>query len=154
LAEQPPITVQSTQRWNVGARQMVVDSQGIMYAITISGLTVAPTAPATDLNRPQITSVVNSAGSQANPQPGGFITISGSNLASAATASAVPTPTILGGSCVTFNGTPAPLLQTAAGQILAQVPSNAAAGSNVVQVRSLDYAQSSDPVMITVSPAK
>ena len=54
LAEQPVITVQNTQRWNVGARQMVIDSQGTMYAITLSGLTVSPISPATDLNRPQV----------------------------------------------------------------------------------------------------
>ncbi len=152
LAEQPVITVTSTQRWNVGARQMVVDSQGIMYAITLSGLTVAPTAPATDLNRPAIQSVVNSADGSTNIQPGSFIAINGSSLGSTASATAVPTPTILGGSCVTFNGTAAPLLQTSAGQILAQVPANAGSGTNVVQVRSLDYAQSSDPMMLTITP--
>jgi uncharacterized protein (TIGR03437 family) len=123
-----------------------------MYAITLSGLTVAPTAPATDLNQPTIQSVVNSADGSTNIKPGSFIAINGSSLASSATASSVPTPTILGGSCVTFNGTAAPLLQTSAGQILAQVPANAGSGTNVVQVRSLDYAQSSDPMMITVAP--
>ena len=150
LAEQPPLTVLNTQRWNVGPRQMVVDSAGTMYAITLSGLTVAPTAPATDANRPQITRVVNSSDGSANIQPGSFITITGAALADAATANALPAPTVLGGSCVTFNNTTLPLLQTSSGQILAQVPQNVSAGANVVAVRSLALAQASDPMMVTV----
>jgi YVTN family beta-propeller protein len=150
LAEQPPLTVLNTQRWNVGPRQMVVDSAGTMYAITLSGLTVAPTAPATDANRPQITRVVNSSDGSTNIQPGSFITITGAALADAATANALPAPTVLGGSCVTFNNTTLPLLQTSSGQILAQVPQNVSAGANVVAVRSLALAQSSDPMMVTV----
>jgi uncharacterized protein (TIGR03437 family) len=130
---------------------MVVDSQGMMYAITLSGLTVAPTTPATDLNQPQITSITNSADGTTNLRPGGFIAINGSNLASTASATAVPAPTVLGGSCVTFNGIAAPLLQTSGGQMLAQVPANVTSGTNVVQVRSLDFAQSSPPTMVTVT---
>jgi hypothetical protein len=150
LAEQPPLTVLNTQRWNVGPRQMVVDSAGTMYAITLSGLTVAPTAPATDANRPQISSVVNSSDGSANIQPGSFITITGASLADAATANSLPAPTVLGGSCVTFNNTTLPLLQTSSGQILAQIPQAVSPGSNVVAVRSLALAQASDPMMVTV----
>jgi YVTN family beta-propeller protein len=150
LAEQPPLIVLNTQRWNVGPRQMVVDSAGTMYAITLSGLTVAPTAPATDANRPQITSVMNSSDGSANIQPGSFVTISGASLASGATANALPAPTVLGGSCVTFNNTALPLLQTSGGQILAQIPQNVSTGTNVVEVRSLALAQASDPTMVTV----
>ena len=150
LAEQPPLIVLNTQRWNVGPRQMVIDSTGTMYAITLSGLTVAPTVPATDANRPQITRVVNSSDGSTTIQPGSFITISGASLASAATANAVPAPTVLGGSCVTFNNTTLPLLQTSGGQILAQIPPNVSTGTNVVEVRSLALAQASDPMMVTV----
>jgi uncharacterized protein (TIGR03437 family) len=113
-------------------------------------LTVAPTAPATDANRPQITRVVNSSDGSTNIQPGSFITITGAALADAATANALPAPTVLGGSCVTFNNTTLPLLQTSSGQILAQVPQNVSAGANVVAVRSLALAQASDPMMVTV----
>jgi YVTN family beta-propeller protein len=150
LAEQPPLIVLNTQRWNVGPRQMVIDSTGTMYAITLSGLTVAPTVPATDANRPQITGIMNSSDGSTNIQPGSFITISGASLASAATANAVPAPTVLGGSCVTFNNTTLPLLQTSGGQILAQIPQGVSTGTNVVEVRSLDLAQASDPMMVTV----
>jgi hypothetical protein len=150
LAEQPPLIVLNTQRWNVGPRQMVVDSAGTMYAITLSGLTVAPTVPATDANRPQVTLVSNSSDGSTNLQPGSFVTINGASLASAATANALPAPTVLGGSCVTFNNTALPLLQASGGQILAQIPQNVSTGPNVVVVRSLALAQASDPIMVTV----
>ena len=38
-------------------------------------------------------------------------------------------------------------------QIVAQVPTNVLSGKNVVVVHSLDTAQSSTPVMVTVLPA-
>jgi uncharacterized protein (TIGR03437 family) len=53
---------------------------------------------------------------------------------------------------VTFGDIAVPLLQTAAGQILAQVPDSLTAGTQVVQVRSLATAQASDPVLVTVLP--
>ncbi len=81
---------------------------------------------------------------------GSFININGSGLASTAAASTVPAPTVLGGSCVTFNDVPLPLLSTSSNQIVAQVPTNIVSGTNVVVVHSLDNAQSSAPVMVTV----
>ena len=151
LAEQPPLTVTGTQRWNMTPRQMVVDSAGTMYAITLSGITVSPIAPATADNLPQVTSVVNSADGTTKITPGSFISITGSSLASVANATSVPAPTVLGGSCVTFNQTPVPLLSTSDGQILAQAPSSISPGINVVQVNSLDYAQQSAPMMVTIT---
>jgi YVTN family beta-propeller protein len=153
LAENPPVTVFGTQRWNVPARQMVADSAGTIYAITLSGLTVTPVTPQSDETRPQIAAargIVNSTDGSATVRPGSFITISGRNLAEAAAADSLPAPTVLGGSCITFNDFALPLLQTAAGQIQAQVPANISTGTNVVVVRSLATAQASDPVMISV----
>jgi uncharacterized protein (TIGR03437 family) len=63
----------------------------------------------------------------------------------------LPTPTVLGGSCVTFNDVALPLYQTAAGQISAMIPTNVTPGTNVVQVRSLANAQQSNTVVVTVS---
>src|SRR5260221_407967 len=153
LAENPVVTVFGTQRWNIPPRHLVADSAGTIYAITLSGLTVLPATPASDATKPTIAAtrgVVNSSDGSANIRPGSFITISGANLAEAAAADSVPAPTVLGGSCVTFNDFALPLLQTSRGQILAQVPENVSTGSNVVQVRSLGMAQASDPVMVTV----
>jgi uncharacterized protein (TIGR03437 family) len=94
---------------------------------------------------------VNADGS-ATIKPGSFINITGTNLASAATAQATPAPTVLGGSCVTFNNVPLPLLKSSPTQIVAQVPSNIVSGTNVVLVKSLDNAQASTPLMVTVQP--
>jgi hypothetical protein len=151
LAENPAVTVFGTQRWNVPSRQMVADSAGTVYAITLSGLTVTPVTAPGDDTRPQITGgVVNSSDGTANIRPGAFVTISGQNLADTAAADTLPAPTVLGGSCVTFNNFALPLLQTSSGQILAQIPATVSTGLNVVVVRSLAMAQASDPVMITV----
>jgi uncharacterized protein (TIGR03437 family) len=78
--------------------------------------------------------------------------VNGSNLASTATASTLPTPTVLGGSCVTFNDVALPLLQTSGGQIVAQISTAVTQGINIVQVRSLGTGQKSDPVQVTVQP--
>jgi uncharacterized protein (TIGR03437 family) len=130
---------------------MVADSAGTVYAITLSGLTVTPVTAPGDDTRPQITGgVVNSSDGTANIRPGAFVTISGQNLADTAAADTLPAPTVLGGSCVTFNNFALPLLQTSSGQILAQIPATVSTGLNVVVVRSLAMAQASDPVMITV----
>jgi uncharacterized protein (TIGR03437 family) len=83
-------------------------------------------------------------------KPGSFITLNGTNLASPGTADQLPAPVVLGGSCVTFSDTAIPLLQTAGGQISAQVPPGLQAGTYVVQVRSLATGQQSDPTVFTV----
>ena len=153
LAENPPVTVFGTARVNISPRQMVVDSAGTAYAITLSGVTVVPLASATGDTKPQLAAtrpVVNASDGTTNIRPGSFITISGKNLADSAVADTLPTPTVLGGSCVTFNDFALPLLRTASGQIQAQIPANVPTGTNVVQVRSLANAQASDPVTITV----
>ena len=48
----------------------------------------------------------------------------------------IPLPTVLGGTCVTFNDVAIPLFQTTSGQITGQIPDTVKAGQNVVQVRS------------------
>jgi uncharacterized protein (TIGR03437 family) len=94
--------------------------------------------------------IVNSSDGTTNIKPGSFITISGRNLASGATADTIPPPTVLGGSCVTFGDVSVPLLSTSAGQIQAQVPTTLPAGTQVVEVRSLATAQDSAPIVVTV----
>jgi hypothetical protein len=156
VAPENPITsVFGTQRRNVSPRQMVVDSNGVAYALTISGLSVIPTRTAT---RPVISSgargILNSQDGTPNFRPGSFITVNGTSLADASIADTLPAPTVLGGSCVVFNDVPLPLLQTSPGQISAQIPENLVRpGLNVVQVRSLATAQQSDPVVVTVQRA-
>ncbi|MBI4874824.1 MAG: hypothetical protein HY822_09360, partial [Acidobacteria bacterium] len=151
--ENPIYTIFGTQRINIPARQMVVDSQNTAYAITVSGVSVIPLTAA-GVARPQVTTgtrgVVNSTDGSPNFKPGAFITVNGANLAKAAVADQIPLPTVLGGSCVVFNDVALPLLQTSPAQISAQLPADVRPGVNVVQVRSLSTAQSSDPLVITV----
>jgi len=154
LAEQPVTSVFGTARVNVPPRQLAVDQQGTAYAVTLSGLTVIPLVPA-GATRPAIAAgpnaMVNAQTGASQVFPGSFVIISGSHLASTATAPELPVPLLLGGSCVTLGDLQLPLLQTASGQILAQVPDTAPTGNHVLRVRSLATGQSSDPVMVTVS---
>lgn len=158
VPENPVASVFGTTRFNANPRMMVVDSAGTTaYAITLSGLSVISLAPSGPTTQPTITpgakGVVNSTDGSSNISPGSFITVSGQNLASKATAGTVPPPTVLGGSCVTFGDVAVPLLSTASGQIQAQVPDTLLPGTQIVQVRSLATAQESTPVTITVLPA-
>lgn len=154
MPENPIFEVFGTTRQQMPPRQIVVDSAGNTYTITISGLSVVPLMPASSTTRPQITAgargIINSTDGTTSFKPGSFIAVNGSNLASAATADALPVPTVLGGSCVAFNDVALPLLQTSGGQILAQIPETVRPGLNVVQVRSLATAQQSDPIVVTV----
>ncbi len=155
-AENPRFTLLGTTRINASPRQMVVDSNYVAYILTISGLTVIPLTPS-GVQTPAVTTgtagIVNSTDGSQNIQMGGFININGSALASTGSATTVPPPTVLGGSCVTFNDVPLQLLKTSANQIVAQVPTTILSGTNVVVVHSLDTAQASAPVMVTVQNA-
>jgi YVTN family beta-propeller protein len=155
--ENPRFTLFGTARFNIPARSMVIDNDNVAYIITLSGLSVVPLTP-NGVATPQIATtaraIVSATDGTTNLKIGGVVNISGSNLASVATASQLPPPTVLGGSCVTFNDVALPLLQTASGQIQAQIPTTVTPGTNVVQVRSLATGQQSTPVNVTVqSPA-
>ncbi|HXK06536.1 MAG TPA: hypothetical protein VMS37_29335 [Verrucomicrobiae bacterium] len=157
VPENPVVNVFGTTRFNTVPRQMVVDSAGTTaYMITLSGLSVVSLAPSGNDTRPAIATaggIVNSADGTTKFGPGSFITITGTNLASPATADTIPPPTVLGGSCVTFGDIAVPLLVTSSGQIQAQIPDTLAPGTQVVEVRSLATAQDSDPVTVTVKAA-
>ncbi len=152
MPENPVFQVFGTSRQQVPPRLMAVDSQGNIYAITISGLSVVPSTPSGSATRPQIAAgaIRNSTDGTTAFKPGAFVTVTGANLASTATADTLPAPTVLGGSCVVFNDVALPLLQTSGGQMSAQIPDTVRPGLNVVQVRSLATAQQSDPIVVTV----
>jgi DNA-binding beta-propeller fold protein YncE len=158
VPENPVVSVFGTTRFNTNPRMMVVDSAGTTaYAITISGLSAISLAPTGNNTQPAISTgagaVVNSSSAGAAITPGSFVTIAGKNLAATATASTLPPPTVLGGSCVTFGDIALPLLSTSSGQIQAQVPATMLPGTQVVEVRSLATAQDSAPALITVKAA-
>jgi YVTN family beta-propeller protein len=153
VPENPPVSVFGATRQPTPPRQMVVDAQGTAYAITISGLSVIPMHPSSAATAPSLSAsqpIVNSVDGTNKFQPGSFVTINGSSLASAAVASSLPTPTVLGGSCVVMNNVAIPLLQTSSGSIAAQIPASMRAGQVVMSVRSLATAQASTPVVVTI----
>ncbi len=153
--ENPAFSVFNSTRTNMPPRQMVVDANGTAYAITLSGLSVIPTTSTNASTLPALASsraILNSNTGAAAITPGAFLTITGTNLASSATATSLPTPTVLGGSCVLVDNVAIPLLSTSPTQIQAQLPANILSGSNVLQVRSLDRAQRSTPMIISVQP--
>jgi YVTN family beta-propeller protein len=153
VPENPAVSVFGSTRQPTPPRQMVVDAQGTAYAITISGLSVIPLAPSSAATTPALSAtqpIINSLDGTANFTPGSFVTINGSSLASLAVANTLPTPTVLGGSCVVMNNVAIPLLETSSGSIAAQIPATMRAGEVVMEVRSLATAQSSSPVVVTI----
>jgi uncharacterized protein (TIGR03437 family) len=95
--------------------------------------------------------VVNSANFQAAVSPGELVAIMGKGLAASATASGSPLPTILGGACVTFNGSPLNLLATSDAQINAQLPLGLAAGRYPLVVHFLTGQTASGTANVTVA---
>jgi uncharacterized protein (TIGR03437 family) len=152
--EGPGTLVRTGARSNILGRSMVVDSTGTTaFVLTTSGLSIVPLTPAGTQNAPLVpaSGVVNTANFQSAVAPGGLISIFGSNLASAATSASSPLPTVLGGSCVTFNNTPLPLLATAPGQINAELPPTLAAGRYSLVVRSIAGQAASGTVNVTLA---
>jgi uncharacterized protein (TIGR03437 family) len=152
--EIPSAVARAGARVNVLGRSMVLDSSGTTaFVLTASGLSVIPLATSTAQNVPQVPSngVVNTANYQGGLAPDGLISIFGANLASAATAASSPLPTMLGGTCVTLNNSPLPLLATSPAQINAQVPPTLAAGRYPLVVRSITGQAASTSMTATVS---
>jgi DNA-binding beta-propeller fold protein YncE len=151
MPENPVLSEFGTTRTAMTSRQMVVGSDGTVYALTVSGLSVVPLTISGPSSQPQIAAggVANSDGTSTF-QPGSFIVVNGTNLASSAAADVLPPPTVLGGSCVLVDNVPLPLLTASPAQIGAQIPANIRPGVNVLEVRSLATAQRSNPVVVTV----
>jgi hypothetical protein len=153
MPENPLISVFGTTRTNMPARQMVVDANGTVYALTLSGLSVIPLTPASTSTQPQVATslgVVNSSDGTTTFKPGSFVTINGANLASTTNADTLPAPAVLGGSCVLINNVAIPLISASPTQIQAQIPAAIRPGTSVLQVRSLANAQQSNRLVITI----
>jgi hypothetical protein len=153
MPDNPVLSLFTTIKTPLPARQMVVDANGIAYAITLSGLSVMPTAPVTSATVPATAgskAVVNATNGSSAFAPGAFIEINGTNLAATANATTLPPPTVLGGSCVLVDDIAIPLLSTSPTQIMAQLPATIRGGSNVLEVRSLTNAQQSTPVVVSI----
>jgi uncharacterized protein (TIGR03437 family) len=124
-----------------------------MVVLTQSGFTVlsmnfdsAATATA-----PQITNVVSTADSSQPLAAGGLISVLGSNLSdTTVSSSASPLPTVLGGSCVTINGSVIPLFMVSSPQINAQLPLSVGSTGQLIV-----YAPGgiSNPFTLNIKPA-
>jgi uncharacterized protein (TIGR03437 family) len=152
--EGPVSTVTGTARVNIDGRTMAVDAAlENAYVLTASGLGIVPLTVPAVTDRPQVppTGVVNVGNFTASAAPNGLVSIFGQNLGAAATAGTTPLPSTLGGTCVTINNSPIPLLMTSSGQINAQIPPELAAGRYSMLVRSIDKKISSQAVQVTVA---
>ncbi len=136
-------------------RTMVVDPSGpAAYVLTAQGLSVINLANAATPStvRPSVNpgGVVSLGDYTAPLAPGGLMSIFGKNLGSSQTAAA-PLKTLLGGVCLTLNGTPIPMSLTSPGQINAQVPLELAAGRYPMVIRSISNQIASTSSTITIS---
>jgi uncharacterized protein (TIGR03437 family) len=104
-----------------------------IIVLTQSGFTVLPVNFDAATARPQITGVVNTADRSQDLTAGGLISVLGSNLSNTTvSSSASPLPTVLGGSCVTVNGTVIPLFMVSPAQINAQLPLTVGASGTLI----------------------
>ncbi|HTP31203.1 MAG TPA: beta-propeller fold lactonase family protein [Candidatus Acidoferrales bacterium] len=151
--ESPATIARTGQRVNVLGRSMAVDPAGAnAFVITASGLSIVPMGnSSTPAPSVPASGVVNVANFQPAVAPNGLIAIIGRNLATTASAASTTLPTILGGTCVTLNNSPLPLIATSAGQINAQLPTTLAAGRYPLVVRSIAGQAASSSVNVTVA---
>ncbi len=156
LSEGPAFTVFGNARANIPGRLMAVDARAqFVYVATMSGLSIAPVAPAPAPQRITVNQrgIVQAASFTADLAPGGLFSIFGQNLGAAASAGSLPLPTTLGGTCVTFNDTPVPLIMTSPNQINGQIPPSFRAGTYNVIVRSAERALAGNTVQARVAAA-
>ena len=154
--EGPASTVTGNARAVVAGRTMTFDSTGSnAYVLTASGLSIIPMTAIPPTVRPALAQngVANLANYQPSISPGSLVGIFGANLATQATASTSPLPTVLGGTCVTLNNVAIPLLATAPGQINAQIPTTLAAGTYPLVVHSIS-SQATSLASLSVKVAK
>ena len=152
--EGSPSAVTGNGRVTTNARSLYVDPSGeTAYAVTASGLSIVPLTPVNPRDRPNINN--NGVVSQASYLPtvaaGGLISIFGQNLGQDITAGTSTLPTVLGGTCVTLNNQPLPLIMSSSGQINAQIPPALAAGRYSLVVRSIDRQAASFVTTVSVS---
>jgi uncharacterized protein (TIGR03437 family) len=153
--EGPLTAATGTTRVTASGRTMALDATGAnAYLLTASGLSIIPmSGAASPATTPQLagTPVVNAANFTAAVAPGGLIAVVGRNLAASATSSGTPLPTVLGGTCVTVNNAPIPLLATTPTQINAQLPPTLTAARYPIVVRSTANQSASASGNVTVS---
>jgi uncharacterized protein (TIGR03437 family) len=128
----------------------VLGSREGLISLTTSGFTVLPWNYDAAFAPPRIDRVVNAADLSENIAPGSLITIFGSQLSPSPEIATDPgTADALAASCLTVNGSLAPVVFSSASRINAQVPWNAFGTANLI-LRTPGGA--SDAVRIRVLP--
>ena len=131
---------------------IVQDGSGVLFVETDAGTTVGGSG------QPQFSApaqaIVNGASFQSQmAAPGSLFSIFGTGLSNqSASAQTTPLPVILGQTQVLVNGTPAPLLYVAEGQINAQMPVAVPAGQPVSLMVTND-GMASNTVALSIPPA-
>jgi uncharacterized protein (TIGR03437 family) len=152
--EGPSAIARTGQRLNILGRAMALDAAGTTaFVLTESGLSLVPLDTTTTAT-PTVSNngVVNAANFLPSIAPNGLVAIIGRNLATTASANTTAAlPTVLGGTCVTLNNTPIPLLATSTGQINAQIPFTTGAGRFPLVVRNIAGQAASAAVNVTVA---
>jgi uncharacterized protein (TIGR03437 family) len=152
--EGPVAKVQGNQTQRISGRTLAMDPSGnLAYALTTSGLSVIPLTPILPSDRPAVSQngVVSLASYQPSLAPGSLAAIYGKNLAGPGTSGSGSLPTLLGGSCVTLNNVPLPLVTTSDGQVNVQIPAELAAGTYPLVVRSIDRLAASTTTSVKLS---
>ena len=152
--EGPLAKVTGNQTQRIHGRTIAMDPTGTTaYALTTSGLSIVPMTPILPAQRPTVNpnGVVSTANYLTNVAPGSLVSIFGSNMASEASAPDGNLPTVLGGSCVTLNNKPMPLVLTSDKQVNVQIPVDIGVGSFPLYVRSIDRLAASLPSVVKVS---
>jgi uncharacterized protein (TIGR03437 family) len=104
-------------------------------------------------DRPTFTAngIVNAANYRTTIAPNSVISIFGRNFGDTAAAGGYPLPGALGGTCVTLNNAPIPLLLSSPTQINAQMPPNFPTGRYTMVVRNLNWQAASTGIQFTVA---
>jgi len=122
--ENPRFTLFGTARFNMPARSMVIDSNKVAYIITLSGLSVVPLTP-NGVTTPQIATgaraIVSATDGSTNLRLAASSTSAGRIWPPQPLQANCPHRPCSADRCVTFNDVALPLLQTASGQIQAQI---------------------------------
>lgn len=111
---------------------MLGNREGLI-SLTTSGFTVLPWNYDASYAPPRIDRVVNAADLSDNIAPGSLVTIFGAQLSPTAGSAGDPaTADALTQSCLTVNGSLAPVIFSSANQINAQIPNNAAGSASLI----------------------
>ena len=118
-------------------------SQFVLKATRVTTTSIVSAVPAASLsavsfpvaqNAPAM--VANLYGPASPVAPGSLVTVLGINLSTGTNSASVPLPFTLGGTSVTINGIPAPILSAYPDQITLQVPFDAPLGAVTLAVQS------------------